>query len=232
MGTVPSAPTSDTAPPIKSVAAAATRKSITIRFARYCSPIPDCQTLRLPAFRIDCFLSPHRPIRRRCNMNTATTTPNRRTIRRQQLREMVPLADSSIYEMELRGVFPRRFALTPRCVVWDLSEVQAWLAARRSKPITRAPGPDVKQRRSRPVKGLDLAPKAASTGMSVGTYFLPSAQANRCPNHALAASNASPSPPKSALKFQPTENVSSSSSRPANTSPTTWPEPFNQPAPY
>ncbi|MEO5760401.1 MAG: AlpA family phage regulatory protein, partial [Mesorhizobium sp.] len=47
----------------------------------------------------------------------------KRTIRRHQLREMVPLADSTIYEMEQRGEFPRRFALTPRCVVWDLSEV-------------------------------------------------------------------------------------------------------------
>lgn len=96
-------------------------------------------------------------------MNTTACTPIRRTIRRQQLREMVPLADSTIYEMEQRGEFPRRFALTPRCVVWDLSEVQAWLAARRSKPILRAPGPDVKQRRTHPVKERDRAPRSAST---------------------------------------------------------------------
>jgi prophage regulatory protein len=57
-----------------------------------------------------------------------------KAIRRQQLREMVPLADSTIYEMEQRGEFPRRFALSPRCVVWDLAEVEAWLAARRSAP--------------------------------------------------------------------------------------------------
>lgn len=43
--------------------------------------------------------------------------PIRRTIRRQQLREIVPLADSTIYEMEQRSEFPRRFALSPRCVV-------------------------------------------------------------------------------------------------------------------
>lgn len=85
-------------------------------------------------------------------MNATANTRIGKTIRRYQLREMVPLADSTIYEMEQRGEFPRRFALTPRCVVWDLSEVQAWLAARRSKPISRAPGPDVKQRRARPVK--------------------------------------------------------------------------------
>ncbi len=77
----------------------------------------------------------------------------KRTIRRHQLREIVPLADSTIYEMEARGEFPRRFALSPRCVVWDLAEVEEWLASRRANPITRAKHPDVKRRRTRPVKG-------------------------------------------------------------------------------
>src|SRR5712671_1051499 len=98
-------------------------------------------------------------------MNHTETASIRRTIRRQQLREMVPLADSTIYEMEQRGEFPKRFALTPRCVVWDIAEVEAWLAARRSKPIPRAPGPDVKQRRARPVKEPGRAPRAASTAV-------------------------------------------------------------------
>ncbi|GLH76521.1 transcriptional regulator [Bradyrhizobium sp. SSBR45G] len=86
----------------------------------------------------------------------------RRTIRRHQLREMVPLADTTIYEMEQRGEFPRRFALSPRCVVWDLSEVEAWLSLRRSTPLTRAPHPDVNLRQSRPVKGPDRARRSAS----------------------------------------------------------------------
>src|SRR5665213_3312752 len=76
----------------------------------------------------------------------------KQTIRRNQLRQLVPLADSTIYEMEQRGEFPRRFALSPRCVVWDLAEVEAWLASRRSAPIARAQSPDVRQRRSRPVR--------------------------------------------------------------------------------
>lgn len=84
------------------------------------------------------------------------------TIRRHQLREMVPLADSTIYEMEQRGEFPRRFALSPRCVVWDLAEVEAWLASRRSTPIVRAPSPDVRQRRSRPVREPGRAQTMAS----------------------------------------------------------------------
>jgi hypothetical protein len=32
----------------------------------------------------------------------------------------------------------RRFALSPRCVVWDMAEVEAWLVSRRSTPVTRA----------------------------------------------------------------------------------------------
>ncbi len=96
-------------------------------------------------------------------MDRVSEAPIRRTIRRQQLREMVPLADSTIYEMEQRNEFPRRFALSPRCVVWDLAEVEAGLASRRSRPIPRAQHPDVAQRRARPVKAKDRAPAAAST---------------------------------------------------------------------
>jgi len=83
------------------------------------------------------------------------TTPHR-TIRRHQLRELVPLADTTIYDMEQRGEFPQRFYLTARCVVWDLSEVEAWLEDRRrasrAKAMKRAPIPDVHLRKSRPVR--------------------------------------------------------------------------------
>jgi len=82
--------------------------------------------------------------------------PFRRTVRRMELRQIVPLADTTIYDMERRGEFPRRFNLTARCVVWDLAEVEAWLAARRqasdSAQLRRAPSPDVRQRKRRPVK--------------------------------------------------------------------------------
>lgn len=80
----------------------------------------------------------------------------RRTLRRTELRQMVPLADTTIYEMERRGEFPKRFNLTARCVVWDLAEVEAWLIDRRKASertqIKRAPPPDVRQRKARPVK--------------------------------------------------------------------------------
>ncbi|WP_347268241.1 AlpA family phage regulatory protein [Paracoccus sp. (in: a-proteobacteria)] len=79
-----------------------------------------------------------------------------RTIRRQELRKIVPLADTTIYDMEQRGEFPRRFYLTSRCVVWDLAEVEAWLEERRrasrAKAVKRAPIPDVHLRKTRPIK--------------------------------------------------------------------------------
>ena len=80
----------------------------------------------------------------------------RRTVRRSELRRIVPLADTTIYELEQRGEFPRRFNLTARCVVWDLAEVEAWLDERREASdaavIAKAPCPDVRQRRTRPVR--------------------------------------------------------------------------------
>jgi prophage regulatory protein len=81
-----------------------------------------------------------------------------RTIRRLELRLIVPLADTTIYEMEKRGEFPRRFNLTPRCVVWDLEEVETWLKQRRQAYLAGrakiAPRPDVRQRKTRPVRTI------------------------------------------------------------------------------
>jgi prophage regulatory protein len=82
----------------------------------------------------------------------------RRTIRRTELHKMVPLSGTTIYDMERRGEFPRRFNLTSRCVVWDLAEVEAWIESRRqvsdAAQIKRAPSPDVRQRKRRPVKAM------------------------------------------------------------------------------
>jgi prophage regulatory protein len=79
-----------------------------------------------------------------------------RMIRRHELRLIVPLADSTIFEMERRGEFPRRFNLSPRCVVWDLAEVEAWLQQRRSAYFAGeadiASTVDVRHRKCRPVK--------------------------------------------------------------------------------
>ena len=90
----------------------------------------------------------------------APTDPEglRRTIRRSELRQIVPLADSTIYELERRGEFPQRFYLTARCVVWDLAEVMAWLQSRRqagSNGVKKAPMPDVRKRICRPAGAND-----------------------------------------------------------------------------
>ena len=83
-----------------------------------------------------------------------------RAVRRRELRKIVPLADTTIYEMERRGEFPQRFYLTSKCVVWDLNEVEQWLTARRADSlggrVRRAPNPDVTCRRRRPVEGKQL----------------------------------------------------------------------------
>ncbi|WP_233356174.1 helix-turn-helix transcriptional regulator [Henriciella aquimarina] len=57
----------------------------------------------------------------------------RRTVRRPELRKLVPLSDTTIYELEQKGAFPKRFYLTPRCVVWPLAEVLEWIDARRQE---------------------------------------------------------------------------------------------------
>ena len=86
---------------------------------------------------------------------SASSSSRKRLIRRGELRTIVPLADTTIYEMEQRDEFPRRFNLTPRCVVWDLAEVEAWIDQRRAADkaglVPLARHPDVHQRRSRPV---------------------------------------------------------------------------------
>lgn len=90
----------------------------------------------------------------------------RRIIRRTELRQIVPLADTTIYDMERRGEFPRRFNLTSRCVVWDQAEVEAWVEARRQATNTallkRAPTPDVRRRKRRPVKVAPASDQPAS----------------------------------------------------------------------
>ncbi len=74
----------------------------------------------------------------------------RQTVRRKDLRRLVPLSDTTIYELEQKGQFPKRFYLTPRCAVWPLEEVLAWVDERRAACETgmadRAPHPDYRLR--------------------------------------------------------------------------------------
>jgi prophage regulatory protein len=85
----------------------------------------------------------------------ASTLLPRRALRRAELRRIVPLSNTTIYELEQGEDFPRRFYLTPRCVVWDSDDVYAWLNARKQldqqTKIGRAPVPNKNSRRRRPL---------------------------------------------------------------------------------
>ena len=59
-------------------------------------------------------------------------TPGLVPISRKQLLSIVPLSDRTIYNMEKRGDFPKRIALTSRNVAWDLGEVKAWIEGRKA----------------------------------------------------------------------------------------------------
>jgi predicted DNA-binding transcriptional regulator AlpA len=68
-------------------------------------------------------------------------TPGKTLINRKQLLKIVPLSERTILDMEKRGEFPRRFAITARLVAWDLREVEQWIEERKAAAIQPlAPG--------------------------------------------------------------------------------------------
>lgn len=74
-------------------------------------------------------------------MSTETTQTPRILINRKNLLSKIPLAERTIFNMELRGEFPRRIALTSRNVAWDLAEVEKWIEERKaSTPKIHRPG--------------------------------------------------------------------------------------------
>ena len=63
------------------------------------------------------------------------TITNKTLINRKRLLAMIPLSERTIFNMEQRGEFPHRIALTSRNVAWDLAEIEGWIEARRSSGI-------------------------------------------------------------------------------------------------
>lgn len=63
---------------------------------------------------------------------------NKTLINRKKLLAMIPLAERTIYNMEQRGAFPRRIALTSRNVAWDLAEIEEWIEVRKSSDTQAA----------------------------------------------------------------------------------------------
>ena len=59
------------------------------------------------------------------------TLPRKTLINRKTLLAMIPLSERAIFNMEKRGDFPRRIALTSRNVAWDLAEVEEWIESRK-----------------------------------------------------------------------------------------------------
>lgn len=62
-----------------------------------------------------------------------------RLINKKTLLGMVPMAERTILDMEKRGDFPRRIALTSRNVAWDLEEVESWIRSRKASGQRVAP---------------------------------------------------------------------------------------------
>lgn len=71
-------------------------------------------------------------------------TTSKTLINRKKLLAMIPLSERTIFNMEQRGEFPRRIALTSRNVAWDLTEVEEWIEARKSSS-TQAKRPGFSQ---------------------------------------------------------------------------------------
>ncbi len=65
-------------------------------------------------------------------------------INHKTLLSIVPFCKRTLLNMEKRGEFPRRIALTSRHVAWDAAEVQAWIEGRKQSGY-RADRPGVKQ---------------------------------------------------------------------------------------
>lgn len=66
-------------------------------------------------------------------MQSAQQNPpatHNRLVRLPEVMSVTGLGRSSIYELEAKGKFPKRIALTPRASAWSWNEVLEWVDAR------------------------------------------------------------------------------------------------------
>ncbi|GHA19634.1 helix-turn-helix transcriptional regulator [Oceanisphaera arctica] len=63
---------------------------------------------------------------------------NKTLINKRTLLAIIPLCERTIYNLEQRGEFPKRIALTSRNVVWYLTEVEEWIESRKLSGIRAA----------------------------------------------------------------------------------------------
>ncbi|MFN3746404.1 MAG: helix-turn-helix transcriptional regulator [Hyphomicrobiaceae bacterium] len=58
-----------------------------------------------------------------------------------EVRRRVPVHRATIYRWIKAGAFPAPVALSPTCVMWRASEIDAWIAARPATSSGRQEGP-------------------------------------------------------------------------------------------
>lgn len=63
----------------------------------------------------------------------------RRLIRLPEVKRLVGLSTSTIYELVRKQQFPARVILTPSVVGWDHDEIQAWIEERLAAPRDALP---------------------------------------------------------------------------------------------
>ena len=66
-------------------------------------------------------------------MITEIENTGRRVIRKRELFKMIPLSDVTIWRLEKKGLFPKRFTLGGRAVGWFADEIDEWLDAKATK---------------------------------------------------------------------------------------------------
>lgn len=53
-------------------------------------------------------------------------------LRKKEVLGLLKCSDPTLWRLEKKGAFPRRFNIGPGCVVWDQAEVLSWLDAKRA----------------------------------------------------------------------------------------------------
>ena len=66
-------------------------------------------------------------------MITENENTGRRVIRKRELFKMIPLSDVTVWRLEKKGEFPKRFTLGGRAVGWFADEIDEWLDAKATK---------------------------------------------------------------------------------------------------
>lgn len=70
----------------------------------------------------------------------SVTAPDR-WIRRPETLRLLGVGRTTLDTLIREGRFPRGMAITPKCLVWSLAEVSAWMQERRSERADLPPAP-------------------------------------------------------------------------------------------